>query len=242
VNSLAYMVLRVTGFWAAFPPLFGPLAPRLMKGALGFVFVIFLAFSNPLPVVEFGARAALAELVLGLGMGFVLRLVFWAFRSAGEAVGFTTSAMATFNVGNEGQVNLWGHAYDMAAQLLFFAVGGPAAALQALAATLKEAPLGSLTLTALPMDTLLPLIAKMSIYTLLLCMPPLAAGLLVQWGLGIVLRVAPQFQLFSFSLPAGAMAALWTLSLFLPAWPTLFNAAFSDSLRAASSLAGAMHP
>lgn len=242
MTAVACMLLRTSCFLGAFPNFFGAGVPAPIKAAMAVLFTLFFAMAGPLHPVALTARGLLGEAAIGLGMGFILRLSFFAFQSAGEVLGFTTSATATMSGGafSDGPENILGHAYGQVALLLFFAAGGPAASLQALGESLKLVPPGMGAPGLMPIEQLLPLAGRFSMLAVALCLPPLAAGLLAQWGMGIVMRVAPQFQLFSFSLPVGAMAGLWLLSLYLPAWPSLFNAAFGESLRGASTWAGAM--
>jgi flagellar biosynthetic protein FliR len=240
--------MRCAGLLATFPQGLGLAVPAPIRGLVAAALALALAPMAHAPH-SVTVAGALGELVLGAGLGFCLRLPLLALESAGQAVGFTTTASMFLMQGlpeeSGGGGNLWASAYTQIGVLVYFSIGGPQALVQALAGSMRLAPLGGAGWpTALAAGDLTALLIRISALTIILCLPPLMASLVAQWGLGMVFRASARIQLHTFALPLASLAAVGVLALAVPTWPTLLQRSLGWSLEAASGLSAAAgaHP
>lgn len=235
-GTYGLVLLRCSAFFAAFPMALGLGVPAFWRAGAAALFALALLPLAGKPVVH-GPAAALGELVLGLGLGFCLRLPVLAAQSAGELLGFSTQASSLMMPGlpeEPGQgPSGWGLLYLLLGLMVFFSLGGLEAALGSIASSLRAVPVGSawLSVGADPLD-LGRLMAQVVGWAWVLCLPPLLASLLSQWALGVVFKASAQLQMFAFALPIASLAAAVTLCLALPTWPALLGRALGGSLQA----------
>ena len=229
------ILLRSTGFFFTFPYFFGRGVPVAVRGAVSVLIAVFLFQVLPVSHVGIAPLMFLEELIFGISMGLVLHVTLLGAQMAGEVLGFSINPISTmnptFNQEIGGQENLWGKTCSLLGLAVFFALGGPHAAIGALKGSFQIVPPGQLALKAMPTIEMMKLVGISLFYATVLCLPPLAAALLAQWGLGLVFKVSPAFGLFQFSLPIGSMAALMVMAYFLPSWPTVFEKFWGDALQ-----------
>jgi type III secretory pathway component EscT len=137
--------------------------------------------------------------------------------------------------------NAWQAAYTWLGLLVWFGVGGPQALVQALAGSARLVPLGHAGLgTGLALEQLGPLAARAAALAMVLCLPPLLASILAQWGLGLVFRASARLHLYGFAMPVASLAAAGALALALPTWPALLSRSLGWSVQAASAFSAGM--
>jgi type III secretory pathway component EscT len=181
---------------------------------------------------------------MGLGLGLCLRLPITAVQSAGELMGHNTNAANLMSPGamdTSGGTG-WQGAYNWLGLLVWMGVGGPQAMVQALNGSVHLVPLGrvGLSLGGLGVAELAPLIVRTAGLAMVLCLPPVLASLLAQWGLGLVFRASARLQLYGFAMPLASLAAAGALALSLPTWPAILGKSLGWSLQAASGFAAGM--
>ena len=236
--------LRSSALLVAFPQALGLAVPVLLRGMVAGGLALVLS-SGAAPAHEAGLANALGEILLGLGLGWCLRLPMIAVQSAGETMGHGTTAASLLMPGLSpeagGGGNAWQAAYTWLGLVVWFGVGGPEALVQTLAGSARLVPLGHAMLgTGLSLGQLGPLVARASALAMVLCLPPLLASILAQWGLGLVFRASARLHLYGFALPVASLAAAGALALALPTWPTLMSRSLGWSVQAASAFSAGM--
>ncbi|BBB66484.1 hypothetical protein UNDYM_2231 [Undibacterium sp. YM2] len=102
INSFIWPLTRILGLIAVAPPFGNNTVPVQIKIALGIVLSLIVAptlpaISNLDPVSLNGILVLAQQLIIGLAMGFVMRVVFSAIEMAGEVSGLTMGlGFATF--------------------------------------------------------------------------------------------------------------------------------------------------
>jgi len=228
---------------SAFPQAVGLAVPVLVRAMLAFGLGAVMAAAGHSPAA-FTVSGALGEILMGMGLGLCLRLPLVAVQSAGEVMGHNTNAANLMSPGvqDSSAGSGWQGAYNWLGLLVYLGVGGPQALVQALAGSTRLVPLGrvALGLGGLGIADLSPLVARTAALALVLCLPPVLASLLAQWGLGLVFRASARMHLFGFAMPLASLAAAGALALALPSWPALLGRSLGWSLQAASGFASGM--
>jgi flagellar biosynthesis protein FliR len=217
--SLIFPLARLLGLLAA-APLFGNRGiPLRIRVALGLVVTLAIAPALPpaptLPTSGWLALAMLArELVLGLAMGFVLRLVFAAVDLAGELIGLQMGfSFASFYDPHFGTTPAVTQRFlGLLAILIFLGLDGHLMLIDIAVHSFAWLPVG---MGPLPRDGW-AFIAHYGITVfaagLLLALPLIAALLIAHLAIGVLNRAAPQFNLFT----VGFQVTLGTGILLLP--------------------------
>jgi flagellar biosynthetic protein FliR len=236
--------LRASALLVAFPQALGISVPVLVRAMVAGGLALILA-SGGTAAAHGGIGPALGEVLMGLGLGFCLRLPMFAVESAGETMGHGTTAasllMPSLSQDAGGGGNAWQAAFTWLGLLVWFSVGGPEALIQALAGSARLVPLGHAGLgTGLTLAQLSPLAARAAALAMVLCLPPVLASILVQWGLGLVFRASARLHLYGFALPVASLAAAGALALAVPTWPALLSRSLGWSVQAASVFSAGM--
>lgn len=215
----AYVSIRVRLLFALglSAVLAGPLAPVLpgLPGA-------------PLAL----ARLLAGEVVLGLFLGIMAKVLFSALHVAGTTIAFqsglATAAIFDPNEGTQG--TLPGNFLTTTALVLLFVTDGHHLVVQALAASYDRLPAGM----ALPWGEMAELLARLVDQAFALgvriAAPLLLVSVLTYLGMGVLNRLMPSFQVFFIALPLQMLLAFATLMLSFAGGLLVFFSFFEDRL------------
>jgi len=216
---------RVLGLLIAAPIFGNPRFPLRVRLALALIITVIVAPTlPPLPQVAPDSLPGLGifaqQLLIGLTMGFALRLIFTAVEMAGELIGLQMGlGFAVFyDPQNAGQMPLIGQFLGVLTTLIFLAVNGHLLMLSALAESFRDLPIGDLP----GQGTWLAVAgwgSRIFAAALLLAMPVVAALLTVNLALAALTRAAPQLNVFAIGFPITLTVGFSALLLTLP-WLT----------------------
>lgn len=216
---------RVLGLLIAAPIFGNPRFPLRVRLALALIITVIVAPTlPPLPQVAPDSLPGLGifaqQLLIGLTMGFALRLIFTAVEMAGELIGLQMGlGFAVFyDPQNAGQMPLIGQFLGVLTTLIFLAVNGHLLMLSALAESFRDLPIGDLP----GQGTWLAVAgwgSRIFAAALLLAMPVVAALLTVNLALAALTRAAPQLNVFAIGFPITLAVGFSALLLTLP-WLT----------------------
>ena len=157
------------------------------------------------------------EVAIGLAIGFAARLVLAAAEIGGELIGLQMGlSFAGFFDPQSGSANAIGRLVSTMALLTFVVLDGPQLLLAAVVRSFAVLPL---TLEAsLPLGAAQLARFGTGIFgsALSIALPIVAMQLIVNLVLGIVSRVAPQFNVFAIGFPVTIGSGLLLLALGLP--------------------------
>lgn len=233
-----FPLTRVLAFLATATPFDNRALPAQVKLVLGLAITVALTASLPpgpaLPPGSWLGLAVLAkEVLIGVSMGFAMRLAFVALEVGGELISFQMglSFATLYDPQSGGQTGVISNLLVLLATLAFLALNGHLAMLEALAKSFALLPVGA----ALPTNGWLAILNSVGTILglgLLLALPLLAALILTNVALGILTRAAPQLNIFSVGFPISmftgfAMLILATNHL-LPSFQQIFDLGFSS--------------
>jgi flagellar biosynthetic protein FliR len=251
-NYVTFYVLaamRVLGA-IAFNPLLGS-ARVPMPGRLGiglFATLVLFPVGGPYEVpANVGPLEVAAELMVGLLAGFAITLIFGSIQFMAGLIGVNSgfSFAQTLNPMYDGGGGAGGgvETFIMAfALLVFIQINGHHLFLIGLKELFEVVPAGEVTRIPGSLDTLIALSSGLFSAGLKLALPVMAALLLADLALGLLARVAPQFNLFALEMPAKMMLGLTALALALPVIVPRLAAIFRTLPTAMTTMAGIPFP
>ncbi|MFM2435996.1 MAG: hypothetical protein RL063_1979 [Pseudomonadota bacterium] len=222
IISLLWPLTRILGVIATAPILSHSAIPNLVKLGLGLMLTLIIVPTlPPLPQFEIfswqGLFILLQQLIIGLAIGFTMRLVFSAVELAGQLIGTTMGLgfASFFDAQSQGQSTAINQLLVLLTMLIFLSVDGHLLLITALAHSFTSMPI------ALDGGHINPLKIAMwgeMIFSagLLLALPALTALLITNMALGILTRTAPQLNLFGIGFPITLSIGFVVLALSLP--------------------------
>jgi flagellar biosynthetic protein FliR len=176
--------------------------------------------------------AGLSEILTGVAIGLVCQLFLAACRMGGYLIGFSNSLMMAQQVdpGSGVSSNAISGIVQSLFVLLFFLTNGHLVLFQQLAGSFHDLPLFSLSTLTDSFGGIVAMGARMFEWGLKIAMPVLAVGLLLDVSMGLVSRLAPEFEIMFLSLPIRLFAGLATFGLVLATSGDLFQGMIEEML------------
>jgi len=180
-------------------------------------------------VIPFGI-GVMGEIILGVIIGFSVRLLFAAVQLAGQLVGFQMGfAIANVIDPQTGsQVSIIAQFKNVLAILIFLAINAHHWFLRALAESFKMVPLFEFQFNGLLMEQLMRLTHNMFIIAVKIGAPIIAALLLTSVSLGLLARTVPQMNVFIVGFPLKIGIGFLFLSFSLPFFISLLTRIFNN--------------
>jgi len=209
--------LRAIGVVMALPTMGGTSLPPMLRAALAFMLGGLLASVTPSAVVPPTsalvslAGAALHELLLGLAMGLLMRMVLSGADLAGRLISGEVGLIAApgFDVPKPAQEPL-PSLFAFFAGLMFFALHAHEQVLAAFARSFVLAPPGMGGLNPLAAETLIGGLAALMELALRMAAPFIALNFVITFAFAILGRAVPKMNVFILS---GAMRSLMGMML-----------------------------
>ena len=217
-NSLTLFLMitgRMTGF-VVFNPLLGRRGvSNLIKA--GFVLLLSLCVFSmtaqqlQMPATLLGlAFTFLMELFLGYVLGLIVNLFFYIPLMAGSVIDMQMglSMASTYDPASGIQVTATSNLLNVLMSLLFFVANGHHTLIRIFAASGYVVPYGNVTLGTNLYGALLEVFINCTILGVKLCMPILAAEMMGQVGMGILMKVIPQINVFAINIELKVIVGL----------------------------------
>jgi len=211
------MLFRVSGLIFA-SPIFGRVnIPQVVKIGLiaSLTFLLFTVFPQSVDLqysTLFGFLLLIAaELLLGISLAFVTNVFFslTAF-TAGQLIDMQIGfgIVNVFDAQNNTQVPMMGNVLNIMMLLMFFAVNGHLKLIEMIYLTLERMPIGTLVVSAVIGYTALEIFIMAFLLGVMMAMPILAAGLMLEICFGMLMRAVPQIHMFVVGIPLKMLVGL----------------------------------
>jgi flagellar biosynthesis protein FliR len=197
-----------------------------------------------LPAIAPGSGVGLAILaeqaLIGVAMGFTLRLVFAAIDLAGEIIGLEMglSFAVFYDPQTSAQSAVIAEFLNLIATLVFLAIDGHLMLLMALAKSFSMLPIGGAILAREGIEGLVKWGAIMFSSGVMLSLPLIAALLITNIALGVLTRAAPQLNLFAVGFPVTLVTGFSVLLLCLTYMGPFFQRMFEQAYAIIEALLG----
>lgn len=224
MNGLLWPLTRVLGMIAV-APIFGHRAmPVRFKVAIGvFITLAIMPALPPMPtaVDMFSVRGGFIvfqQLLIGIAIGFVVRIAFAAVDMAGHFCAMSMGlGFATFyDPQSSGQTTAVTQLFVVIAMLFFLAMDGHLRLIMAVAESFFTMPVADTSSTGISFLRIVTWGEHIFSAGLQLALPAIAALLIANLALGILSRTAPQLNLFGIGFPVTISIGLIIIALSFP--------------------------
>jgi flagellar biosynthetic protein FliR len=191
----------------------------------------------PMPAADVlshtGFMIMLQQVLIGVVMGFILQMVFGALIFGGQVVAYSTGLgfASMVDPQNGVQVPVIAQFYLILATLLFLLSNGHLLAIELLADSFQSLPVA---VDGITRNGLLEVVAwgsRMFAGGLLISLPIVGAMLMVNMGMGVVMRAAPQLNIFSVGFPVTMLIGFALMWVTLPNLFDVFNEYLDDAFQ-----------
>ncbi len=220
-----YILMRMTGF-VVFNPLWGGRSgvPGMVKAGMSLVLAVAVySFTpNSAPAVPATALELSVRLLLELALGYVVAMVvhffFYVVLQAGQLIDaqMGMNMSETYDPSMGTNVSLTGNLLNIMMALLFFAAGGHITLLRILLGSGEIIPFGAVSLGTQASTYLLECFASCVVLAFKLSLPILAAELIGELGMGILMKVIPQINVFAINFELKIILGLALVLLMMP--------------------------
>lgn len=241
--AFLFPLARIFGLIAA-APVFNnaalPVRVRLVVGlAITFAVAPALPAFPPVAPASWAGLAILAQQsLIGIALGFTMRLVFAGIDLAGELIGLQMGlGFAVFyDPQNATQLPIVAELLGLLALLIYLALNGHLMMLALLAESFTVLPVGATLFQAAGWETLLRWGANIFSIGVLLALPLISALLIANIALGVLTKVAPTLNLFAVGFPVTLMAGFVMLALTMPYFAPIMEGLFERGYEAVSAV------
>ncbi len=223
VSPLLWPFLRILALFSVAPVFSMRAIPMRVK--LGLAFLVALCAQAVLgnqPVVGVNDKDALAvvaqQVLIGLAMGFAIRLVFAAVELAGEVIGLQMGLnfAAFFDPSSNAQISAVGRFFGHVSTLFFVAINGHLLLLMAVVESFERFPVSPNFLEGIQTMQVHQLGTALFSSALWIALPMIALLLFVNLVLGVISRVAPQMNVYAVGFPVTLTVGLLGMTAMLP--------------------------
>jgi flagellar biosynthetic protein FliR len=158
------------------------------------------------------------QVLIGLSIGFAVRLVFAALELAGEVIGFQMGLnfAAFFDPSLNSQSSAVARFFGQMATLLFVVLNGHIMVLMAVTKSFEAFPVSPNFLDAMASMQLYRLGTDLFASALWIALPMIGMLLFVNLALGVISRVAPQINIFAVGFPVTLIVGIVGIAVTLP--------------------------
>ena len=248
LTRFLFITARISGFILFNPMLGRRNIPAIFRSGMALVLSRFVASVStqqvPLPAgtAELMVRLLL-EIAIGVLLGMAVNFFFYIPQLAGSMIdtqmGMTMNQM--YDAGSQANLSVSGQLLNLLMTLLFFAGGGHLTLLRIFLTSEQIVPYGQVSVGLPAYNLLLELFVECTVLAVKLCMPILAAELIAQVGMGILMKVIPQINVFAINIELKVivgLALLLVLTIPFSEFLLQAEAAMLESLHDLLTLAG----
>lgn len=222
IAAFFYPMVRILALLAAAPPFSNAAVPIRIKLILGLAISLALVPALPaLPPISPGSGEGMLilgqQMLIGMAMGFAMRLTIAAIDYAGEAIGLQMGlGFATFyDPDNTSQTPVVSEFLSLLGLLVLLSINGHLMIMATLAHSFTVLPIVGTSLAAGSWSNFAHAGAIIFSSGLILALPVIAALLITNVALGVLTRAAPQLNLFAVGFPITLIAGFVMLILSL---------------------------
>ncbi|NHZ44525.1 flagellar biosynthetic protein FliR [Massilia aquatica] len=240
IAGLLWPLTRILGLITA-APLFGNASvPTTVKVALGVLLASIIAPAIPAlpaadPLSMAGLLILVQELLIGVAMGFAIRLVFAAIEMAGEICSLTMGLgfASFFDPLTKGRSSAVSQFLALIATMAFLAANAHLVLLEALAESFITMPISATPMSSSAEWEMAKWGGLIFSAGLHLSLPIVAALLITQVALGILTRAAPQLNIFGIGFPITLGVGMLVIVMVLPYLGNPFQVLFNQGIETA---------
>jgi len=237
VEIFILILARMSGTMMIVPLLGSNLVPRQIKAGISIVLTLILfpivakTQTVPLPMEWIvWTIEIIREIILGLILGYSVKLIFVGVEFAGQIIGFQMGLgiANVFEAQSQNQVSIISEFKSVIALMIFLSLNAHHYFLKGLRDSFTLVPLTDF-LPHLPLiKRLIILVGNIFVISLKIGAPIIVTLLLTEIALGIIARVVPQMNVFIVALPLRIGVGLLIMAFSLPFFLYISRGLFSN--------------
>lgn len=237
LSPILWPFLRILAVFSVAPVFSSRAFP--LRAKIGLAFLISLAVQASLPEAPLvgvndkdAAGVVLQQVLVGVSIGFAVRLIFASMELAGEVVGFQMGLnfAAFFDPTINSQSSAMGRFFSQLSLLLFVVTNAHLLVIGAFVSSFRAFPVGQPLILALSQMQLYQLGADIFTSAFWIALPVVGMLLFANLALGIISRVAPQMNIFAVGFPITLSIGILGVALTLPLLEQPFAALIAKML------------
>lgn len=237
ITPLLWPFLRVLALFSALPVIGQRSVPARVRVALAFLIAFCAQAGLPeMPAVPLdsgiGFMLVAQQVVIGLTLGFAVRIVFAAVEFAGELIGLQMglNLAGFFDPATGGQATAVSRFFGIMVSWMFIVIGGHLLIIDAVVQSFRAFPAGPEPFAFI--RAMRPEVWGAEVFAigLWIAMPLVGMMLFVNLVLGLISRVAAQMNIFAIGFPITLGVGLIGIVLTLPMMQTPFTMALEKML------------
>ncbi len=243
ITALVFPLARIFALLASAPLFNNAAMPRRVRLVAGLVITVALVPTlPPMPAISPGSWVGLAmlaqQIMIGVLMGFTLRIAFAAIDVAGELIGMQMSlSFAVFyDPQNAGQTPVLSEFLGLITTLIFLALNGHLLTLSVLAESFRLLPVSATPFASGGFASFMAWSSTLFSAGLLLALPLITALLIANLAMGVLARVAPQLNIFAVGFPVTLMSGFVVLMFSIPYFGAAMEKLFDQAFRAMGAI------
>lgn len=223
ISPILWPFVRVLALFTAAPVFSQRSIP--MRAKVGLAFLVAVCAQATLidqPVVSINSPDALGtlvqQIVVGLAIGFAVRLVFAALEVAGELIGLQMGLnfASFFDPASNAQISAISRFFVQIGTLLFIVINGHLLLLMAVVKSFDSFPVDGNFMQSLAQMRIHEMGGAVFASAFWIALPMVAMLLFVNLALGIISRVAPQMNIYAVGFPVTLTVGLIGIVATLP--------------------------
>lgn len=221
------LLMRMSGC-IFFNPIFGRNSiPIMVKTGLVLILTVTVygAIGNVEGVVRIGSNIELIvlifkELLIGFIIGYIMNLFFGIVALAGEVIGMQMglSMSQIYDPSSNMSMGLAGTFLNIIMIFVFFAGNGHIQLIQIIMASCKIIEIGNFSIGAEVFKNLVEIFSQMLILSMKLSMSLVAVEIILEAGVGILMKAIPQIQVFTVNVQLKIIIGLILLVILIPSF------------------------
>ena len=216
LKTFFLVLIRISIILFMLPIFNARVLPGLAKAGLASIISLILlpVLGNrigPFPETIFGiVHLVLAELIIGLILGLLVRTFFEAVRMMGHSVGFQTGFAITNVIAPQSgnRVSIFSNMAHFVALILFLLLNGHHILLSAIKESFEVLPMGGLDLKIEMLNKMIPIWGSIFVIAVKIGAPAMAALLFTKVAFGLITRFIPQMNIMIVAFPVQIMVGL----------------------------------
>jgi len=176
------------------------------------------------------ALDCIKELLLGLVLGYVTTLFFSAAIAAGELIdnqiGFVMYNL--FDTQSNIQMPLFGNLLNVLAMLLFLSIDGHLVLIRIICSSFNAVPPVRIAVRPPLGSMAAQFLTSVFILTVQTALPAIAASLMAEAGLAVMMRTIPQMNVFVVGMPLKIILGLVVIIVILPVYRSIMGNVFNN--------------
>ncbi len=223
ISPVLWPFVRVLALFTTAPVFSQKAIP--VRAKVGLAFLVAVCAQATLvgqPVVSINSPQALGtlvqQIVVGLSIGFAVRLVFAALEIAGELIGLQMGLnfASFFDPASNAQISAISRFFMQIGTLIFVVINGHLLLLMAVIKSFESFPVDGHFMDALAQMRIYEMGSAVFASAFWIALPMIAMLLFVNLALGIISRVAPQMNIYAVGFPVTLTVGLIGIVATLP--------------------------